>query len=135
MRQEKDQVLLLMKFLNREFIRFIIVGLINTISTYLIYLFLLNFISYNVSYIISYISGVAIAFILNSSYVFKTKITLRKTIKYPLVYLFQYIINALVLNILIKNGVVNEILAPVLVVVFSIPVTYLLTKFILKGKG
>jgi len=118
--------------MNKEIIRFLFVGGFNTIATYGIYLMLLLFFSYNISYSISYISGIVISFLLNGKYVFKVKLTLAKAIKYPIVYIVQYIINVGMLNLLVKNNMVNEIVAPILVIVVSLPVTFILSKNILK---
>ncbi|MFJ7736036.1 GtrA family protein [Lysinibacillus sp. NPDC097287] len=121
--------------MNKEIIRFLFVGGFNTIATYGIYLMLLLFFSYNISYSISYISGIAISFLLNSKYVFKVKLTFSKAIKYPIVYVVQYIINVIVLNLLVKNSIVNEMIAPILVIIISLPVTYILSKYILEKKS
>ncbi|WP_413788915.1 GtrA family protein [Psychrobacillus mangrovi] len=132
MKRENVLDTLLMKFLNKEFIRFLIVGIINTATTYVIYLILLFYFHYNFSYIVSYLCGIIIAFLLNTKYVFNTTLTFKKAIKYPIVYLLQYILNVIVLNVLVENKILNEVLAPVLVIIISLPVTFFMSKYILK---
>ncbi|MBD8519551.1 GtrA family protein [Lysinibacillus fusiformis] len=121
-----------MKCMNKEFIRFLCVGGFNTVATYCVYLTLLSYIGYNFAYVISYISGIVISFLLNAKYVFNVKLTFKKAIGYPIVYIVQYIINVIVLNLLVKNNIVNEVMAPILVIVISIPLTFILSKYILK---
>ncbi|MFF5993861.1 GtrA family protein [Lysinibacillus sp. KU-BSD001] len=121
-----------MKFMNKEFFRFLIVGGINTVTTYIIYALFLLFLEYNFAYIISYVSGIIVSFILNGKFVFKVHLTLEKAIKFPLVYVVQYMINFLVLNFLIKQLAIHELIAPVIVIIISIPITFILSKVILK---
>ncbi|MEK5146086.1 GtrA family protein [Psychrobacillus sp. FSL K6-4615] len=132
MKQENVQDTLSMKFLNKEFFRFLIVGLVNTAATYILYLILLLFLNYNISYIISYLSGILIAFLLNAKYVFNVRLTVGKAVKYPVVYIFQYILNVFMLNALVENRILHETLAPLLVIIISLPITFFMSKFILK---
>jgi len=122
-----------MKYMNKEVLGFLIVGGLNTGITYAIYYAMLQFVNFNIAYIISYVSGIIISFLLNGRYVFHTKLTLTKALKYPLVYIAQYIINVIVLNLLVKYGIVNETFAPIIVIVVSLPVTFILSKYILKN--
>lgn len=121
-----------MKYLNKEFSNFVVVGITNTAVTYIIYLVFLSFFEYNIAYGISYLSGIVISFILNGKYVFKTQLTIIKALKYPVVYIVQYLINLVVLNLLIKYIYINEVIAPLIVIIISIPITFTLSKIILK---
>ncbi|MCG7407930.1 GtrA family protein [Paenibacillus sp. ACRRX] len=123
-----------MKFLNKEFFKFLVVGIINTACTYLIYLLLLNAFSYTVSYTISYISGILISYLLNSYYVFKEKLNYKKMIQFPLVYVVQYLLNAVLLYVLVDNSKLEKEYAPLIVIILSIPITYILSKLIIKKK-
>ncbi|KGR90035.1 hypothetical protein CD30_13740 [Ureibacillus massiliensis 4400831 = CIP 108448 = CCUG 49529] len=132
MKQGKDQGTLLTRFMNKEFIRFLFVGIFNTVSTYVSYLILLPFLNYNLAYLISYLSGIIISFLLNTKYVFKVDISFKKAIKYPLVYGIQYLLNVVILNLLVGNNLINEVLAPIIVIIISVPITFFLSKYILK---
>jgi len=134
MKVEGVQLMLLMKFINKEFIRFLVVGLINTISTYLIYLLLLFALSYDISYTLSYLAGIVISYYLNSYYVFKEKISIKKFLKYPIVYVVQYVINLLGLYILVEYLNIPKEVVPLIVIILSIPITYLLSKLIIRTK-
>ncbi len=117
-----------------QFIKFVGVGGINTIVTYLLYLLLLTVLSYSVAYTITYLFGIGLSYWLNLKFVFKEKSSTKKVILFPLVYLAQYIFGILILYVAIEKLDISEKLAPLLVVVISIPVTFILTKKILTKK-
>lgn len=117
-----------MRFINREFYRFIFWGGINTLAGYLIYVLLLRFLPYLVSYSIAFVLSIFISYFLNSRFVFKQELKLGKAVKYPLVYLAQYLLGTVSLYLLVQIFKVNKLLAPALVVLVTIPVTYFLSR-------
>ena len=123
-----------MRFINREFYRFIFWGGVNTLAGYLIYAFLLLFLPYLASYSIAFVLSVFISYFLNSTFVFKQELRLNKAIKYPLVYVTQYLLGAISLFVIVQVLRVNKLVAPLLVVVLTIPVTYFLSRRIVRGK-
>jgi putative flippase GtrA len=124
-----------MRSINREFYRFIFWGGVNTLSGYLIYAFLLLVLPYLLSYTVAFIVSIFISYFLNSKFVFNQQLKLSKAIKYPLVYLVQYLIGTISLYVLVQVLKVNKLLAPVLVIVLTIPATYYLSGRIVKGNG
>ena len=114
-----------------QFIRFIGIGTINTIITYILYLILLQIFTYQISYTITYIFGIFLSYILNLKFVFKEKGTKKKIVLFPLIYLFQYLFSISILNIIINIFNVSEKIAPILVIVITIPITFLFSKEIL----
>jgi putative flippase GtrA len=133
MRVGRDLRLLLIKFMNREFIKFVIGGVINTTLSYLIYLFLLLFLSYQVSYFFSYIFGILVSYYVNCKFVFNEPISIKKLLSYPAVYIVQLLLSYLFLYLLIQKLSIDAKLAPLLVTIVSLPITFVLSKFILKG--
>ncbi|MFJ7796597.1 GtrA family protein [Pseudomonas sp. NPDC096950] len=114
--------------------RFLLSGGFNTLSTYLLYLLLLTVLSYQVSYTISYISGVVLSYFLNRLFVFKTHQGLRSVFLFPLVYVIQYLSTSLVLWLLVDNiGVDSRVALPVAIVMF-VPVNYFLSRKIFSDK-
>ena len=65
-----------MKFGNLYLIRFIILGVINTILTYFLYLILLFLLPYVLAYSITYLFGLTITYFLSSYWVFKKNIAI-----------------------------------------------------------
>lgn len=122
-----------MKFTNKNFIRFLFVGLTNTVTTYLLYLLLISYISYNIAYSISYVTGILLSYYLNAKFVFHKQMSIKTFMQFPLVYVVQYVINIVFMNLFIEYWQMDTALAPLLVIVLSIPITFVLSKFIFKS--
>lgn len=108
--------------------RFLLSGGFNTIATYALYLFLLGFFSYQISYAVAYVSGVILAYYLNSKLVFKSNRGMRSVFLFPLVYVIQYIWNGFVLWVAVEKSGVNSELALLVVILLFIPVSYFLSR-------
>ena len=120
--------------MHREFYRFIFWGGVNTAAGYLIYLLLLLLFPYLISYSISFVISILVSYFLNSKFVFNQELELRKAIRYPVVYVSQYLLGAVSLYLLVHFLAISKVVAPLLVVVLTIPVTYFLTRRIIRGK-
>jgi putative flippase GtrA len=114
------------------FPRFAISGGINTALTYSMYLLLLHYFPYNASYTMSYLAGLAFAYLMNRFYVFKCHQGLKSLILLPLVYLVQYLINMLVIWLWITVIGFAVRLAPLAAMVITVPMTYILSKCIFR---
>ena len=121
-------------FLKGEFGRFLVVGGINTAFSYVLYfLFNLAF-HYQVAYALAYMGSVLFSYWLNSRWVFRTAMNWKTFLSFPLVYIFQYSFGALLLHVLVGLLGMSEWWSPLLVIILSVPVTFLMSRFILKGK-
>ena len=117
----------------RRWISFLAGGCLNTLLTYGIYLLLSMYIGYQLAYAIAYVSGIVFSYLFNAHVVFNVEKSWKGLMAYPLVYLLQYILAAFMLNLAVeKLGLPKEI-APLLIIVLLLPVTYLLSKTILKA--
>jgi len=123
-----------MKFNRNEFFKFIFFGGINTLLSYAIYVIFQLFLIYPVAYSLAYFSGIIISYYLNSRFVFKRDVRLVKAFQYPLVYLVQYLLGVSLLSVLIEIFSLNKFIAPALVIMITIPVTFSLSRFIIKGR-
>jgi putative flippase GtrA len=123
-----------MKFTKSETVRFLITGGVNTLLTYLIYLALIAITDYRTAFTSSFIAGIFIAYSLNALFVFKTALSLRKMIQYPLIYAFQYGTGLLLLGILIENFGVDKRFAPLINLILLTPITFMLNKWFLLRK-
>jgi len=117
-----------------EFIRFIGAGGVNTIVSYLIYLLLLSLFGYALAYTLAYLFGIGLSYYLNLKFVFKETGSAKKALLFPLVYLFQYLFAMSVLYVAVDRFSVPEVIAPLFAVVLGIPLTYYLTKSILRER-
>jgi putative flippase GtrA len=126
----------LQALLQTEFALFIVVGLINTVGSQSAYgVMLLVTAPYLIAYAISYFVGMTISYTLNSLWVFKEPLSLKKALQYPLVYIVQLVASTVLMIILVDVLHFPKFFAPLVVVIITIPVTFVLSRFIIKGKG
>jgi putative flippase GtrA len=115
-----------------EFARFLLVGASNTLFSYVIYLALLQVVPYIIAYTVAYCAGIVLSYFLNVRFVFKKRVSLATFLKFPVVYLIQYSLGALVLWLLVGAGI-SPTWAMVGVIVVTIPVTFIASRFVLKS--
>lgn len=118
--------------LNNEFTRFLLVGGFNTVVGQIIYILALFIMPYRWAYTVMYIFGVSSSYYLNSRFAFRSKLSLRKAIQYPLVYAVQYMLGIVLITFWIGVVGIPEVLGPPFVIVFTIPVTFVLSRLIIK---
>ncbi len=114
-----------------EFTRFLLVGATNTLFSYVLYLLLLMAMSPQLAYTLSFAAGIVLSYFLNVHFVFRKTPGLASFLKFPFVYLLQYGVGLLVLTLLIGFEI-DPRLAMAGVIVVTIPVTFLASRFVLK---
>ena len=118
---------------HREFAAFLFFGAVNTILGYGIYLLLLPFVAYPTAYSLSYAAGIFISYYLNARFVFREKLRLSKALQYPVVYLVQYLLGLGLLYLLVEVAHMTTFIAPIVIVLITVPCTYLLSRYVIKG--
>jgi putative flippase GtrA len=113
--------------------RFLVVGALNTGLTYLAYLALLKCVSYRWAYSLSYIAGIFLSFVLNSRFVFRVPLRWGRLLPYPSVYLVQYLLGLCVVYVGVELLRWDERLMPIAVLVVTVPVSFVLTRWVLGG--
>ena len=111
---------------------FILGGGINTGVTYLIYLGLNIFFTYQIAYLLSYVIGVIFAYWFNSKFVFRVILSWRSFYSYPTVYIIQYFISAIFLEGFIRVFKIKTSFAPLVLAISMIPICYLTNRLFLK---
>jgi putative flippase GtrA len=89
------------------FVRFIVVGVINTAVGYALILILFHLVgfSYHISYLISYIFGFILSFFLNRRFVFFSQQSqLKEFLKFTLAFLFSYLASYALLFAMIESA-------------------------------
>lgn len=118
-----------------EFFRFIIAGVINTVVTYGLYLLLLPFLGYLVAYSAAYAVGIVLSYGLNSVVVFRQPMSLRGLMRFPMVYVVQYLFTATLLWLFVDVLGVTKELSLLAAIALTVPVTFFATRFaILPGR-
>lgn len=116
-----------------EVIRYLIGSLLNVVVGYGSYLILLHWFGYEVSYAVAYVIGIAVSYVFNALYVFRQPIRLRSALRYPFVYLMQFLLGLVLLKVLIDGLHVATKLAPLLVAMLTIPATFLASRIIMRA--
>ena len=98
-------------FLSREFILFLIVGVINTFNGTIFASIYSIFLNENVAFVLGYISSLIISYILNSFITFKEKLEVRKFIKFAISYIPNFIIQNIVVIIVFNILNYDKIIA------------------------
>ena len=117
------------------FSKFIIVGVLNTVVTYLVYLGLLLLLPYILAYTITYFVGISIGYFLNSRFVFDKPINIKRAVTYPLAYMLNYLVSIGILWSLVNLIHIPKEFAPLLVLAITTPLMYHVTQVIFLGKS
>lgn len=115
--------------------RYVIVGGVNTAATYAAYVLLLPVMSYSAAYTVTYIAGIVLAYYLQSRFVFRQPLHWKKAFQFPVVYVVQYAAGVVLLALLVEWLGISEVIAPALVIVLSIPLTFVISRLIIKGRA
>lgn len=120
-----------------EILKFIIVGGINTLNYYVVYLLLLKLL--HIEYMISHITGFIVAFVisyyLNCYFVYRVKPTWRKFISFPITQLGNVSLQTVLLYVFVSWLNLPAEIAPFAGLVITIPITFILSKWILKDSN
>ncbi|MGG7143984.1 GtrA family protein [Clostridium nigeriense] len=116
-------------FLNKEFIFFIIIGVINTFNGVVFSFIYSSLLNENIAFILGYISGLVVSYILNSYITFKEKLAFTKFIKFAISYIPNFIIQNIVVIITFNILGLHKLIAYCLAAIIGIPVTFILLKF------
>ncbi|HCY1826844.1 TPA: flippase GtxA [Staphylococcus aureus] len=120
-----------------EILKFIIVGVINTLNYYVVYLLLLKL--FHIEYMISHITGFIVAFVisyyLNCYFVYRVKPTWRKFISFPITQLVNVSLQTVLLYVFVSWLNLPAEIAPFAGLIITIPITFVLSKWILKDSN
>lgn len=117
----------------RSFVKFLASGAVNTLVTYLVYLALLQVLSYRWSYTVSYVAGIGLAYLLYRYFVFKKSAGKLGPVWVTLVYLLQYVIGLALVTLWVQVLEFPALWAPVFAVVVSVPMSYGLNRLVFRG--
>ena len=125
-----------LKALNTEFTRFIFVGVVNTMSYYSIYLVLHNVFAlpYLLAHIVGFFISLNISFFLNCYVTYRIKPTLKKYLYFPLTQVVNMSVSTALIFIFVEFLHLNSNIAPFAAVLFTVPITFVVSGRILKDK-
>jgi putative flippase GtrA len=123
-----------MKFFDTEFKRFLAAGSFNTIAGYALYLVFHLVLDYRLAYTASYLIGIPVSYWINTRFVFRSAWSWKRLAAFPSVYLMQYVLGLALIWLFVDHLDISEKIAPLLAVPVTVPLTFLASRFIIKGK-
>lgn len=123
-----------MKFFDTEFKRFLAAGAFNTLAGYAMYLAFNLVLDYRLAYTASYLIGIMVSYWINTTFVFRSAWSWKRLAAFPSVYLLQYTLGLALIWLFVNQLDISEKIAPLLAVPVTVPLTFLASRFIIKGK-
>jgi putative flippase GtrA len=117
--------------LSRQAARFVIVGILNTAGTLLLYEALLLWIPYPVAYTVSFAVGLVVALFGNARFALGVDITVKRGLRFVAVYLVNYVAGLGFVALLVDVVGVPASLAPLGALAFTVPIGFLGTRLAL----
>ena len=108
--------------------RFLVSGALNTGFTYVLYLALLQLLTYRIAYTVAFGCGILISYALNAVFVFKAGVSLKGLLRFPLVYLAQYALGVVLMIVVVEYAGVSQWLAPMFVALITSPMIFILAR-------
>lgn len=121
-------------FFTAEFIKFVIIGIINTFNGVIFAYIYSELLNKNLAFVFGYISGLIISYLLNSFITFKEQLDIKKFIKFCISYIPNFIIQNIVVIVVYNILGLYELIAYALAALIGVPVTFLLMKFFAFNK-
>jgi putative flippase GtrA len=111
--------------IQREFLRFALLGGANTLLTLGLYWLLLRWTTHTVAYALAYAAGIVFSAVANARYTFGTQLTAQRFATFAGVTLLLYAFNAALLEALVRWAGVDPRLAVLVVVAVSVPLGFI----------
>ena len=109
-------------------IGFAVTGVLSTLLMFTLYVGLYQLIHYQYAYLIAYCASVVALYFMNMV-VFKRSLSLQTALKFPLIYLLQYGVGAVFLELMVRFGF-SVTFAPLMVIILLLPITFLLNRIV-----
>jgi putative flippase GtrA len=123
-----------MRSIDASVTRFLMAGMVNTGLTYGTYLLLLQVSPYGVAFTIAFVLGIFLSYLLNTRFVFRRPASWRSFFRFPLIYIAQYLLGLLLVSFCVEWMNMAEWLAPLIALVVTIPLSYLLSRALFIGR-
>ena len=120
--------------LNREIFRFSIVGVINTLNYAVLFVILQKIIHYQLAHIVAFLVSAFISYFLTCIYTFKDVPTLSNLIKFPITFFPNLVASTFLTVLFVEVGILEESTASIIIMLCSVPVTFLINKIIFKNR-
>lgn len=116
-----------------EIFRFVVTGVLATVIHYGIYYVLLNFINTSIAFTIGYFLSFIFNYYMSARFTFRKKTSAKNGVGFLGAHLFNYLLQVTLLNVFLYLGVPKAI-APFPVYAISIPVNFIVVRFVFNRK-
>lgn len=121
--------------LKREGVRFVVAGAANTALSYSIYWALLPWLPYAYAYTVSFMVTVLTGYALTSRWVFRVRWSWSRLAAYPVIHALNYGLGLAIIWLAVEVLRVDAIWAPLLATACSVPVSFVLSRWLLLTRG
>ena len=115
----------------KRFIRFAIVGTIAWVILYAVYYLFLKLLGHTASYTIGYIVSFIVNYLLTVKFTFEVEASTKNGVGFIICHVINWLLQLLLLNLFIYMEM-NDKIAPFPVMVISVPVNFLMVRFIMN---
>lgn len=117
-----------------EFVKYAIVGCINTADYYLSYLVFMDIFkfAYRISFVLGYVVSILGSYFLNTYFTYKQKPSVKKFLIFPLTYIPNFIIQYLGIILLVDRLNMSSKVAPVITAIVATPITFFVMKYVIN---
>lgn len=118
---------------SRQILRFVIAGAVNTGLSVLVYQAALFVMPHGPAYVLAYLAGIAIAYLLYSRQVFDAPLGTKRFAVFAVFYMLSLAVGTVLNGVLIEMFGIIERLAIFITVALMLPVNYLGSRFCLRA--
>lgn len=116
-------------FLSKNFFVFLIIGIINTLSSAVFASIYSKIFNANLAFIFGYISGITVSYFLNSKFNFKNRLSFKKYAKFFISCIPNFIIQYISVLVIFKIFMFSQYFAYFIAAIIGLPLTFILLKF------
>lgn len=114
-----------------QFSRFVGVGALNSLATFVLYQVLLLAIPYWLAFTVSFAAGLVFGLVAGARVVFNRRINPVSAMVFALYYVFSYLFSLLMLMVLVDQWGISARLAPLIVIAVMVPLNFIGARFAL----
>lgn len=122
------------KFFNRPFFRFVLVGVFNTVNYFVMYQILLVLFPYLFAHILAFIYSAFCSYFITTIYTFKTRPAWKTFIVFPITYLPNLLMSTFGTMFLVELQIIDKSIASLIMMLAAIPITFIINRIIFINK-
>ena len=122
------------KFINKEFLRFVIIGAVNTVHSFLYSTLYSCFADANAAFVLGYLTALVLGYLLNARFTFHAPPAWGALCRYAVSYIPNFLLQNVIVYVVYNLLGIHKLVAYGLAAVLGIPITFLLVKVFAFGR-